>query len=218
MKGLSTLIWIFASAIGLSAEPSIALALVHPESKKILADHGGNIPEELKQDYRLLFELNSGTTDEEKPTENGLLVAKANLADHKDFIGYETLSTAWGNLGGILHLRIASRDKLMEFLATKPMGTVALVIDNEWVFYDTGLENITPQRGFIAIPVLDRFDEHLFQLLTDGKRGDELDTAIDKYLQEEQEALSDIPGLRPLPPFDEPETDKARQDGGGKGE
>lgn len=195
----------------MSAEPSIALALVHPESKKILTDHGGKIPEDLKQEYRLLFELNTGTTDDEKPTENGLLVAKANLADQEDFIGYETLSTAWGNLGGVLHLRIASRDKLMEFLVKNPKGTVALVIDNEWVFYDTGLENVTPQRGFIAISVLDRFDEHLFQLLTNGKRGDELDAAIDKYLQEEQEALTKIPGLRPLPAFDEPDTDKAQQ-------
>jgi hypothetical protein len=216
MKILITIICGVSAALTLSAEPTISIAAVHPESKKILADNGGKIPDALKQDYRLLFELNSGTTDEEKPLENGLMVAKATLADQSDFIGYETLSTAWGNLGGILHLRIASRDKLMAFLAAKPKGSIALIIDDKWVFYDTGFENVAPQQGYIAIPVLDKLDEQRFQLLTIGKRGEALDEAVDKYLEKEREALSKIPGIRPLPDLDELEKTEAQQDGTGQ--
>lgn len=207
MKTLITIIFSFCAALVMRAEPTISVASVHPDSKKILADNGGKIPTEIAKDYRLLFELNSGTTDEKKPLENGLVVAKVSLVDQADFVGYETLSTSWGNLGGILHLRIASRDKLIEFLATKPKGTVALVIDGEWVFYDTGFENVSPQQGYIAIPVLDRFDEHLFQLLTSGKRGGELDAAINKYLEKEREAQSKIP----RPTLAEPKSKEAQQ-------
>ena len=67
----------------------MSVAAVHPESKKVLTDNGGKIPPELAKDYRILFELNSGTVDEKKPLKNGLVVAKASLADRSDFVGYD---------------------------------------------------------------------------------------------------------------------------------
>jgi len=211
MKALIPLICVILTVAAWCAEPTISLAAIHPESKSILSAHGGEIPDELKKDYRLLFERNTGTTDTESPLENGLLVAKANLANQSDFIGYETLSTDWGNLGGILHLRIAARDKFIHFLATKPTNSLALVIDDAWVFYETGIEDVTPQQGYIAIPLLDGSDERRFQLLTSGKRGAELEALVDKEFEEFREALSEIPMSTPLPADNEAETNKAQQ-------
>ena len=181
MKPFLTLVTLITTVVVLHAERSIAVAYVHPQSKEILSQNHGKVPESLRGEYRLLYEFNSGTSAEKKPLENGLLVAKVNLVDQKDFIGHETISTVWGNLGGILHLRIGSRDKLIEFLTKETKGSIALVIDNAWVFYDTGLENITPQKGFIAIPVLDKLDEERFELLIAGKRGKDLGGDFGKF-------------------------------------
>jgi len=195
MKTITAIFLVLTSLVGIASEPEISVAYVHPQSKEILVKHGGKVPKNLKSRYRLLFQHNSGEGDEDIPHENGLLVSIDPIVDDKDFIGFETLSTCWGNLGGVIHLRIASRTKVMEFLEKNTKGTVALVIDGKWVFYQAGLENVTPKRGFIAIPFLDRYDELKFKLLCEGKRGAEVDKACQEQEQKRFEGVP-VPTLK----------------------
>jgi len=199
VKLLVSFLFLFCSLIGFSAEPSFSIAVVHPESRSILAKNEGKVPEGLREGYRLLFELNSGTDEEKIPLENGLLVSKTSLLDEKDFIGHEHFSTAFGNLIGVLHLRLEPRDKLLEFLHGKSKVEVALVIDNDWVFCTTGIENISPERGYVVFGLFDRLDERVFQLLMGGKRGKALEDGVEKYYEEQAEIMSRVPSPTPIP-------------------
>ena len=176
----------------IAAEPSLSLAFVHKDSKTLV--RGGKVPHEnLLKDYRVLCqrdELNGYVQDVAR---SGLLVSKAPLLEEKHFVGYEAAGDSWGNLAAIIHLRLKARDFLKEKMENAQKRDVALVVDNQWVLCTTGYENLTPDRGFIAMDIMSRRDEYLFLRLSEGKRGETLQKELDDYDRRQKEMLEAIP-------------------------
>lgn len=153
--------------------------MVHPDSDALLKKHGKDLPEGVSENYRLLYERNSGIgNDGDSPEINGLLVAKKPFLTMKDVAGAETASDSWGNTAGVFHLNLEAREKAAEFLVDNPRARIALVVDNNWVFYDGVSANVRPKEGLVFFEVLDRLDEDRFQNLYLGKRGQHIDDPL----------------------------------------
>jgi len=177
---LTTIILILTASLSplTKGANGLTIALVHPDSKALLEKYGENLPNDIAKDYQVLYERNTGIGADDKPSINGLVVAKNPTLTEKDFIGFETASDSWGNNAGVFHLKLASREVAAEFASAHSNGTIALVVDKKWVYYDTQIENIRAAAGFVAIPVLDKRDEDRFKNLVLGKRGAHLDDPL----------------------------------------
>ena len=175
-----------------AGEPSLHLAFVHRDSTALA--RGGNVPQDdLLQDYQILCQRNELNGYSQNLAESGLLVRKASLLEDKDFVGYEAADDSWGNLAAIIHLRLRAREVLKEKMDKAPEARVALVVDNEWVLCTTGFENLTPDRGFIAMSIMSRRDEYLFLRLSEGKRGKILEKEMDDYDRGQKEMMATVP-------------------------
>jgi len=175
--------------VALGAEPELTVAALHPDSRKLLEESRGTVPDQLAKTYRILFLHNIGVKKGDDPLKNGYLVLRDPVLHQADF---EKFSAEEGNQ---IHI-LLKNDALKHYEPIKkltPPHKLALVVDDSWIFLIEEPQELNADAKVMTFSTLSKLDQHRALLFNKGKR--DKDNKLLKIYPE----LGDYPSAKPVP-------------------
>jgi len=177
-----------------AAEPELIVAAVHPNSRSLLEQSGGTMPEHLTKTYRILFLHNTGEEKGDDPLRNGYLVLREPVLHQADFEKFFKASTMES---GIDQIHITLKTDALKYLESikklTPVHNLALVVDNGWIFLIAGTQVRNGDAKLMTFSTLSKIDQHRAMLFHDGKR------AKDNMFLKIHPEPGDYPTAKPVP-------------------
>lgn len=171
------------------AEPELTVAALHPDSRKILEESNGLLPDQLAKIYRILFLHNTGVKKGDDPLMNGYLVLRDPMLHQASF---EKFSAEEGNQIHILFNDEALKNYEPIKKLTRP-HKLALVVDDSWIFLIEEPQDLNADAKVLTFSTHTKLDQHRALMLNEGKR--EKDNKLLKIYPE----LGDYPTAKPVP-------------------
>lgn len=193
MKHLFTTIVLLIMGSSAQIEATISIVRVHPDSRELVKESGGAVPDEMAEEYRILFLCNSKHGNNKEAQENGYLASRVPVICQADMTGMREFQTPFGSIGVVVSLTGEAMKKLAESYSESEHQSLGLLIDENWLFLITGPENIRFEDKEIWFGTINRLDQRRAILLFEGKRGK--DDPILKIAPDAQ----DYPTAEPIP-------------------
>ena len=171
------------------AEPELSVAALHPDSRKLLEESHGVLPDQLAKTYRILFLHNTGVKKGDDPLKNGYLVLRDPVL-HQAY--FEKFSAEEGNQ---IHILLKD-DALKHYEPIKKLTVphkLALVVDDSWIFLMEEPQDLNVDAKIMTFTTLSKLDQHRALLFNEGKR------EKDNKLLNFQAELGDYPTAKPVP-------------------